>query len=786
MTRASSLSRRHAHAAAVNLATVSGEVTSPTEGVLRLLFRREDNAERDEPRRGNYPLAVKALGELRPLEIVGNRVEAEGIALVLNDDATLDILGTAPDRTLERVLRVVSVHSTEEMVLAATLGIGRDDPFFGMGEPPGPMNHRHRRVVNWNFDYAPHTPSLASFYSSFPIYVSRSRDVLDRSVWYGLFLDNPGRSSFEFAIDAPDQAVIAARTGDLDLYLMTGPTPADVVHRWCALTGTMEMPPKWLFGYQQSRWSYFPAERVLEVARLFRHHRFPCDILYLDIDYMDGFRAFTWDPETFPDPKGLIQDLQALGFKVMPILNSAVAVDPHFPIYAEGHEKGYFLKRPDGEEYQDQMWPGRAAFPDFTREDVRKWWSGLHAQMLDLGVDGIWNDMNEPTVFGPHSAQTFPPDLVHEGEGMPRPHEEVHNAYGMLMDVATREGLRRLRPGRRMPLLTRSGWAGVQRLAVMWTGDNSAWWEHMRMCIGQVCNLGLSGVPISGPDMGGFQDNPSGEMFLRWLEMCVFFPYLRGHSAQGTRPAEPWVFGEEVLESGRRFVELRYQMLPYIYSLAARSSRCGDPIMRPLFYEFPQDPSAEVADDQFMLGPDLLIAPILAPGRFYRAVYLPEGEWFSFFGETLHEGAGVIVAETPLSHIPVYVRANAIVPMAEPMQYVGEEKTANVQWHVWASSRGEGRGWLFEDDGETDGEGRASRGFCETHVSGTFTEERINVRFEGRVGEYDPGARRFAVVVHGRRRAPRACNLDAVTVKDGRVCVEFDDDATTREIVLEW
>jgi alpha-glucosidase len=764
--------------AALSLGRASGEVSSPGEGVLRLLFRRAEET------RGNFACAVLPAIAPAPLSIEGRRIETHGVLLEVTEGGA-EVSALGPSGAPEPIFVIESVHESDDGHLAIALKVAPDAPFFGLGEQTGPMNRRHRKVVNWNLDYAPHTPSTASFYSSFPFCLSRARDARDRSVWYGLFLDNPGRSAFALATEGPEQATLAVKTGDLDLYVLAGPTPAAVVRRWAALTGTMEMPPRWMFGYQQSRWSYTPADRVREIARGFREHRFPCDVIYLDIDYMDGFRSFTWNPETFPEPKKLIDELHAQGFKVIPILNSAVAVDPSFPIYAEGHAKGYFLERPDGTEYHDQMWPGLSAFPDFTRAEVRTWWGGLHAGILDLDVDGIWNDMNEPTVFGARPAATFPMDLVHRGEGLERPHEEVHNAYGMLMDQATREGLATLRPGKRLPLLTRSAYAGVQRDAFLWTGDNSAWWEHMRLCISQVCNLGLSGVPISGPDVGGFHDNCSGEMFLRWVQMGAFFPYLRAHTMRDTRHAEPWVFGPQVLDYARRFVELRYRLLPYIYSLAALAARHGDPIMRPLFYEFPDDPSSEVADDEFMLGPDFLIAPILAPGRFYRAVYLAEGEWYSYFGETLHEGAAVIVAETPLDHIPVYIRANAVIPMGEPMEYVGEKRDGAISWHLWPAVEGEGRGFLYEDDGLTDGAARASRGCSETRVHLIAKADSVVVRFEAREGDFDPGLREVEVVIHGRRRTPRACTHPMRS--DGKhLRVSFTDDGQEREIRFDW
>ncbi len=573
-------------------------------------------------------------------------------------------------------------------------------------------------------------------------------------------------------------------TGPLDLWVLAGPSLADVVGRFTELTGCMQRIPRWMLGLGQSRWSYTPADRVSEIARAFRAHRFPCDVLYLDIDYMDRYRSFTWNPETFPAPERLIEELHALGFKVMAILNSAVAVDPSFPVYREGHERGYFLQNSDGTEYHASMWPGMSAFPDFTRAEVRAWWGDLHRSLLELGIDGIWNDMNEPTVFGDTRPLTFPADLPHRGDHEERAHAELHNAYGMLMDVATSEGLQRLRPDRRIPLLSRAAYAGVQRHAFLWTGDNSAWWEHMRLAIAQVCNLGLCGVSFSGPDTGGFLDDATPELFLRWLQMGIFLPFLRAHSVKGSRDAEPWEFGEEVLEAGRSSTQLRYALIPYLYNLAERAARWGEPMVRPLFYDYPDDAACEGVDDQFMLGPDLLVAPVLFPGHRHRAVLLPPGEWFDFSDGTLHGGGTVIVAASPLERIPVYVRANAIIPMEEPGQFVDEQKPRSVSWQVW-DAEGTGLATLLEDDGQSARHGLSEEA-CETRVRGTFAQDRVEVVFEPREGGFDPGPRSFQVVLRGRRPAPKGCSVDGVSSSMDGSSLRFADNGLRREVVFFW
>ncbi|MBM3462300.1 MAG: alpha-glucosidase [Armatimonadetes bacterium] len=749
----------------VALAAGRIEVTSPEAGVLRLYCR----APGAHPR--NVVHAVphrtsRALTFQRPGTIV-----EDALRLSFEADGGATVSGSA-GRHL--TIREVVPRATGGMRM--TLETNPRAPYFGLGDNTGPMNRRDRVCTMWNSDTTTHTPSRTPLYDSFPVFLSRGE-----TDWYGVFMDNTARSRFDMSATDPTLVEIEVDTGDIDLYVIAGPTPRDVVRRYVALTGTMEMQPKWMLGYQQSRWSYTPDRRVMEVARTFRELHFPCDVIYLDIDYMDRFRSFTFNPTDFHDARRLIDDLHALGFKVIPILNSAVAVDEEFPPYTEARDHDYFVKTPEGKPFEGEMWPGLSSFPDFTIQAAREWWADLHANLFKLGVDGIWNDMNEPTVFKTDTL-TFPEDAVHAEN---RTHLEIHNVYANFMNVATHRAAHKFRPDGRTPIMTRAAYPGIQRYAFRWTGDNHSWWEHMPMAIQQVANLGLCGVPFSGPDVGGFSDDCSPELFLRWVQMGVFFPYLRAHTRQGTRDQEPWSFGDEVLAITRKFVELRYRLIPYLYTLLADAARGGELMLRPMFYEFPDDARSVVADDQFMLGSDFLVAPIMAPSRFWRAVYLPPGEWFSFFSGVLHEGGQVEVAQVPLDHIPVYVRANAIIPMVEPSQYVGEKSTDRIQWHVWAA-RGKGEGRLYEDDERTPDAPSNPARFCETRVSGRFRAARVHLEFQARQGGHQPGARIFEVIIHGRSRAPRRCNIPGARMADGLIHLEFEDTGAAREIILEW
>ena len=362
-----------------------------------------------------------------------------------------------------------------------------------------------------------------------------------------------------------------------------------MLDRYTALTGRTPMPPLWALGNQQSRWSYMSADELRAIAAGFREREIPCDVLHLDIDYMDGYRVFTWDRERFPDPAGLIAELGEQGFRVVTIADPGVKVDERYALYTEGRERGYFCLTRDGDEYRNAVWPGLCAFPDFTDPAVREWWGDQQHVLLDEGVAGVWCDMNEPALFVPQGA-TMPPDVVHLGGGRTRLHGEVHNAYGSLMAQAAREGLERLRPEARPFVISRAGYAGLQREAMHWTGDNSSWWEHLWMSMPQLQNLGLSGIAWAGVDIGGFFGDCTGELLARWTEFGVFQPFCRNHSAMGTVAQEPWAFGEPWETICRDMLRLRMRLLPYLYTLFEECHRTGAPILRPLLFEHPDDP----------------------------------------------------------------------------------------------------------------------------------------------------------------------------------------------------
>jgi alpha-glucosidase len=604
--------------------------------------------------------------------------------------------------------------------------------FFGCGERTRGLEKTGSHQVFWNIDPPQgHTASFNNLYTSIPFVVS----LVDGRA-HGVLFDSTHRVEIDLAKADPDRVVYEAAGGDLVYYVILGPTPRELLDRYTALTGRTPMPPLWALGNQQSRWSYMTADEVREVADGFRSRGIPCDVLYLDIDYMDGYRVFTWDAERFPDPAAFIASLAEDGFRVVTIIDPGVKADEGYDIYREGRARGYFCLRGDGEEYRNAVWPGICAFPDFSDPAVREWWGSQHSAVLDAGVAGVWCDMNEPALFVPLGS-TMPDDVVHRGGGRTRHHAEVHNAYGQWMAQATREGLERLRPERRPFVISRAGYAGLQRHALQWTGDNSSWWEHLWMSMPQLQNLGLSGIAWSGVDIGGFFDDCDGELLARWTEFGIFQPFVRNHSAKGTARQEPWAFGEPWESVCRDMLRLRMRLLPYLYTVFEECHRTGAPILRPLLFEFPDDPATYTADDQFMVGPALLVAPITRPGVEHRHVYLPAGTWHHLWSSEPIAGPAHVLAHAPLGRPAVYVRSNTPIPLGDPVMHTGEP--SGLTWRVFLSP-GSGHASLYEDAG--DGYGPWSRRTA--HVE---SGEGGSVRFSlsERAGLFVPARSRVSI-----------------------------------------
>ncbi|ASA25459.1 glycoside hydrolase family 31 protein [Paenibacillus donghaensis] len=609
--------------------------------------------------------------------------------------------------------------------------------FYGLGEKSSFLDKRGEHYTNWNTDvFAPHLPEIEALYVTIPLLIHMHGDLS-----YGLFLDNTGRSDFDMRSHGV-AFTIGCDTGAYDVYFINGPEMKDVVKRYTALTGRIALPPKWSIGYHQSRYSYMNQQEVLQLARTFREKKIPCDVIYLDIHYMDEYRVFTFDPVNFPEPQKMIAELAELGVRIVPIVDPGVKKDPKFKVYKEGVLDKHFCSRLEGDIFFGEVWPGISAFPDFSDSRTSEWWGDLHKYYTDLGIQGIWNDMNEPAVF--NESKTMDLDVMHFNNGRPVTHEEYHNLYGMMMSKATYEGMAEHLQGERPFVLTRAGYAGIQRYAAVWTGDNRSFWEHMAMAIPMTLNMGLSGLAFAGPDIGGFAHHTSAQLLVRWTQMGVFFPYCRNHSSIGTMRQEPWSFGEEVENILREFIGLRYRWMPHLYNLFHEAEDCGLPVIRPLILEYPRDPHLTNLCDQFLLGENVLVAPVYRPDTDHRSIYLPEGCWIDYWDGAVQEGGRHILDAAPLHIMPMYVKAGTFVAEGPLKQYAQEEVEEMVTFHLYGAEARKGfeAGYtLYEDDGHSFNYRKGSYSELVVTAAGEAGCLKINWTYAYR--EYEPERERL-------------------------------------------
>jgi alpha-glucosidase len=567
-----------------------------------------------------------------------------------------------------------------------------DESFFGLGDKPTEFNLRGKRLKNWNTDAYSFQWNQDPLYRSIPFYIS-----VNEGIAHGIFFDNTFKAQFDFGAEDRTKTSFWADGGELQYYYIHGPHMMDVVKSYHTLTGTHPMPPLWALGYHQCRWSYYPESKVKKIAKGFRENQIPCDGIYLDIDYMDGYRCFTWNRKYFPDPKKMISELAADGFKTVVIIDPGIRVDDNYEVFKEGKEKHYFCRRSDDYFMEGHVWPGRCQFPDFTNPEVREWWGGLFDELVQMGVAGVWNDMNEPAVFG---AGTFPDDVRHQYDGYRGSHRKAHNIYGMQMVRSTYEGLRKIMKNKRPFTITRAGYSGVQRFSSVWTGDNVASWEHLKLGNIQCQRLSISGIPFCGTDIGGFSGEPDGELFTRWIQMGTFSPFMRAHSAGDTKEREPWSFGEPFTAINRKFIELRYRLIPYLYSTFWEHHRYGFPILRPIVMHEQDTQVNHFRQDEFTYGDKILVCPVMEPGQIKRNVYLPKGKWYNFWTYEVVDGGQETSVDTPLEIMPVFIKAGSVIPEYPVMQYIGQKEIEEVKLNIYYTDY-EVNSFLFEDYGET-------------------------------------------------------------------------------------
>ncbi len=551
---------------------------------------------------------------------------------------------------------------------------------YGLGDKTGFLNKRGYAYENWNTDDPkPHCDNFRSLYKSIHFFMVYSDDGC-----CGILPDNSFRTRFDFGKEQDDYYYWSHDGGALDYYMIPGKNPKEVLEKYLALTGRSPLQQKWVYGFHQSRWSYYTARELLETVDTMRSNRLPLDGIHMDIDYMEGFRVFTFHHSRFADPASMSRALAEQNVKPVCIIDPGVKVDPGYFLYDEGMEKGYFAKNPDGSVYEGAVWPGKAVFPDFTREDVRDWWGSKMKILTDAGIRGVWNDMNEPANFtGP-----LPDDVKFQAGS----HKEVHNLYGHYMGQASYQGL--LEADNRRPfVLTRACCSGSQRYCAGWTGDNQSIWAHLQLALTQMMNLGLSGMYTVGSDVGGFGSDTTPELLIRWCQLGAISPFFRVHYAKGTRNQELYAFGQKTMDACRISLDLRYHLLPYLYDLAHESL----PMLRPLVLEFPEDPMCRSLTDQCMVGPNLLAAPVMTPGVTARAVYLPRGVWYDYYTGKRYTGGKYILADAPLERLPLFARAGAIIPVSQGTPQSVEE----IREEALEVFPGSGSHTHYWDDGES-------------------------------------------------------------------------------------
>lgn len=701
------------------------EVSAPHQGVLRVRFAPSARLlGLGFPRLPHKQSFAVVGGEAQPMhvqEAEGElRVAAPGVAFTLNLATGLWRAQDGQGFVLAQASEVRADPNSEIHKTGLKLHAPRGAAYLGFGEKVGPLDKRGLRFTFWNTDHFPYHTDSDPLYASIPFCT-----VLHEGRAAGLFLDESWRIEVDVAHRDEDTLAWTSAGPELDLYVIAGPAMPDVLRRYTDLTGRHHLPPLWSLGAAQSRWGYEDERDVLGVIEGYRSRGLPLDAVYVDIDYMDAYKVFTWDPFRFPNPEELTRKAAEQGVKLVPIVDPGVKLEAGYGVYEEARAKDFLVRTSRGSVLVGEVWPSPAVFPDFTREEVVAWWARHFAAWAKVGVRGVWNDMNEPSNFSMKGAGGSESNLgeverTHgaiEGKTLPydarhgtRRHLEVHNVYALGMNDAARRALSEAWPDHRPFLVSRSGFAGLQRFSALWTGDNTSAWSHLALSIPMLAGLGLSGIAFCGADVGGFLGNATGELLGRWTQLGAFYPMLRNHAATGTRDQEPWRFGEDTLSVVRGALELRYRLLPHLYTLMWEASRTGMPPLRPLALHHQDDPDAVREDHAFLFGRDLLVAPVVRAGATRRLAYLPRGRWLELPNlhtpGRVHDGGQWVAAQADAHTVPAFLRAGGALPLTESAPHTTGANWAALTWHVHAADTVEGT--LYEDAGDGYGPSRVT------------------------------------------------------------------------------
>ncbi|MDB5144621.1 MAG: yicI 1 [Mucilaginibacter sp.] len=610
-----------------------------------------------------------------------------------------------------------------------------DEHFVGLGEKTGNLDRKGNGYTNWNSDVYGYSVQVDPLYSTIPFYAG-----IHHGLAYGIFLDNTYQSDFNFGASNNRFSSFGARGGEMNYYFIYHKKMADIISSYTYLTGRMPLPPLWSLGYQQNRYSYYPEAEVMRIAQTLREKRIPADGITLDIHYMDRYQLFTWNKARFPDPAKMNASLNKMGFKTTVIVDPGIKVEKGAPAYESGLKQDVYIKYPDGTPYTGQVWPGWCNFTDFTSEKGRNWWRNQVKFFAESGVSGIWNDMNEISTWG----QKMPDNVLFDFDGKPTTHLQAHNVYGMQMVRSSYEGA--LQNFKERPfILSRSGYAGMQRYSAIWTGDNRAEEDHMLQGVRLLNSLGISGISFTGMDIGGFTGNPTTSLYTRWMELGAFIPYFRNHTALNTRAAEPWAFGEDVLDIVRKYISLRYELMPYIYSSFYESTQNGMPVMRSLAINYTFDPKVMDAtyQNQYEFGNGIMVAPFESTAAFGK-VYFPEGNWYELYTGTEQKGGQETTIALKTDKLPVYVKGGSIIPMQSLVQSTSELPTDTLSVHVYNGSKANHYVY-YEDDGKSFSYQKGD--FYKRAI--TFDPDKHTITFDKADGNYKSHFKYIRVVLHG-------------------------------------
>ena len=589
-----------------------------------------------------------------------------------------------------------------------TYTLAEDDIVYGLGEQIRGINKRGWQYVSWNYDNPNHHEDTRSLYGS------HNFIIVCGKVTFGAFFDYPGKMEFDIGYTRRDTMQIKAAKNDLTVYIITGENEKDIVKQFRGIIGRSYIPPLWAFGYGQSRWGYKNEADIREVAAKYKAAGIPLDSIYLDIDYMERYKDFTVDEERFPDLKGLAADMQAEGIHLVPIIDAGVKIEDGYSVYEEGVEKNYFCKNAEGGGFVGAVWPGRVHFPDFLQPEARDWFGKKYAVLTEQGIDGFWNDMNEPAIFYTEdrladtcaeieklTAGNMGIDeyfaftgmvaglngnigdydkFYHNVNGQMVKHSEVHNLYGMNMTRSANEALREICPDKRTLFFSRSSYVGAHRYGGIWQGDNKSWWSPILQSMQQLPALNMAGFLFTGSDTGGFGCDTTEDLMLRWLQYSLFTPLFRNHSADGTREQELYRFSNA--DAAGNMIRIRYSLVPYLYSEFLKAALQDEMMFRPLAFDFADDADAKQVDDQLLLGNELMIAPIYKQNAKGRYVYLPEEMMLvrmrsdeDYETEILPKGHHYVPAE--LNELVFFIRNQKAIPFAK-----AAKNTAETDWNT--------------------------------------------------------------------------------------------------------